>query len=95
MRALGDYRDSDEFSEIEKLVIAYAEAMSRSPVDVPDDLFDRLKSHFDDAQIVELTAAIAWENYRGRFNHALLLEPQYFSSGAFCVVPERHSTSSK
>ena len=89
MRALSNYRDSAEFEDLEKLVIAYAEAISRSPADVDDELFDTLKQHFDAAQIVELTAVIAWENYRARFNHALLLEPQGFSEGGYCLVPER------
>jgi alkylhydroperoxidase family enzyme len=89
MRALPNYRESDAFSDLEKLVIGYADGMSRSPVDVPDDLFEALSRHLDAAQIVELTAAIAWENYRGRFNHALLLESQGFSEGGFCLVPER------
>ena len=45
--------------------------MSQTPVRVPDELFARLRAHFDDGQIVDLTASIAFENYRARFNHAL------------------------
>ncbi len=43
----------------------------------------------DDEQMVELTATIAWENYRARFDHALGIEAQGFSDGAYCVRPER------
>jgi hypothetical protein len=39
--------------------------------------------------MVELTATIAWENYRARFDHALGIEAQGFSDGAYCVRPER------
>jgi AhpD family alkylhydroperoxidase len=89
LRALPRYRDSDAFSEVEKLVLDYAVAMSRTPVDVPDELFARLREHFDEPQLVELTTAVALENYRGRFNYALGIESQDFSEGAFCAVPER------
>jgi alkylhydroperoxidase family enzyme len=63
--------------------------MTRMPVAVPDGLFDELKRYFTAAQLVELTATIAWENYRARFNHALGIEAQGFSEGAFCPLPER------
>jgi alkylhydroperoxidase family enzyme len=86
---LAHYRESGAYSELEKLVIAYAEEMTRTPVEVPNELFDQLRARFDEAQIVELTAAIAWENYRARFNHALEIESQGFSEGAFCALPER------
>jgi AhpD family alkylhydroperoxidase len=89
LRDLPRYRDSDAFSEVEKLVLDYAVAMSRTPVEVSEELFARLREHFDEAQLVELTTAVALENYRARFNHALGIESQGFSEGAFCAVPER------
>lgn len=68
--ALPDYRTSPLFSELDKLVLDDAVGMSRTPVDVPGDLFDRLRQHLDDGQIVELTHHIALENLRGRLNLA-------------------------
>ena len=44
--------------------------MSRTPVNVPDELFGRLRRHLDDGQLVELTHHIALENMRGRFQDA-------------------------
>ena len=88
LQELAIYRQSDAFDELERSVIDYAAAMSRTPSEVDDDLFARLREHFDDAQLVELTNVIAIENLRARFNHALGLEPQGFSEGAACVVPE-------
>jgi hypothetical protein len=38
--------------------------------------------------MVELTSAIAWENYRARFDHAFGIEAEGFSAGAFCPLPE-------
>ena len=60
----------------------YATGMTRSPVDVPDELFARLRERFDEAQLVELTDIIALENYRARFNWAFGLEGQGFTEGA-------------
>jgi AhpD family alkylhydroperoxidase len=87
MRALLDYRASDLLSDDDKLVVEYAEAMTRTPVEVPDELFERLRARFDEAQLVELTSVIALENYRGRFNWALGIQSEGFSEGAYCVPP--------
>ncbi len=89
LRELPRFRESDAFDADEKLVLEYAEGISRTPVDVPDDLFDRLRARFDEPQIVELTYAAAIENLRARFNWALGIGSQDYSDGAFCMVPER------
>jgi alkylhydroperoxidase family enzyme len=70
-------------------VLDYSVAMTQTPVDVPDEVFDRLQQHFNEPQMVELTAMIAWENYRARFNHAFGIEAQGFSENAYCPLPER------
>jgi alkylhydroperoxidase family enzyme len=70
-------------------VITYAMETTKTPVDVSDELFAALSAHFSAAQLVELTAVIAWENYRARFNHALDIGAQGFSEGAYCPLPER------
>lgn len=87
MRAVLDYRSSDVLSDRDKLVLEYAEGMTRTPIDVPDELFERLRARFDEAQIVELTSIIALENYRARFNWALGIESEGFTEGAYCVPP--------
>lgn len=84
---LVDFEHSPDYSELEKLVLRYAVAMTETPVEVPDELFTQLRVHFDEKQIVELTSAIVWENYRSRFNHALAVESEGFSEGAVCAVP--------
>jgi AhpD family alkylhydroperoxidase len=86
--ALPRYRDSDLFSEVEKLALDYAVGMSRTPVEVSDALFARLQEHFDEAQLVELTFVIALENLRGRFNLAFGIGAAGFSEGMVCAVPE-------
>ncbi len=89
LRDLPRYRDSGAFSELEAAVLDYATAITRTPAEVTDEQFDRLRRDFTDAQIVELSTAIAIENFRGRFNHALGMDAQGFSEGAVCIVPER------
>ena len=88
MRDLPVYAESHRFTELEKLVLDYATGVSRSPVEVSDQLFARLREHLDEAQLVELTDIIALENYRARFNWAFGIGGQGFSDGAFCVRPE-------
>ena len=89
LRDLPRYRDSDAFTELEKLVLDYATVMTRTPTEMSDELFEKLRRHLDEAQIVELTTAVALENLRARFNYALGIESQDFSEGSFCAIPER------
>jgi alkylhydroperoxidase family enzyme len=86
--ALPSYRDSEEFTALEKLVLDYATAMSRTPTTVSDELFAALREHFDERQMVELTNVIALENLRARFNSAFDMAPAGFSEGMVCAVPE-------
>ena len=87
--ALPDFEHATEFSAIEKLVLRYAVAMTATPVEVPDELFDELKRTFDEKQLVELTSAIAWENYRARNYHAFGIEAEGFYRGALCLLPDK------
>ena len=66
------------FTQLERLVMLYAEAMTATPPLVTDDLVARLRRHLDEAQLVELTAIIAVENLRSRMNAALGLTAQGF-----------------
>ena len=87
LRALPRYRESGLFNALEVLVLDYAVSMSRTPVDVPEELFARLQEHLDNGQLVKLTHEIALENMRGRFNLALGIGPAGFSDGMVCAVP--------
>ena len=86
---LSRYRTSPAFSPLERVVLEYADRITDTPVEVPDELFANLRKELDEQQVIELTAAIAWENYRARFDHALGIEAQGFSDGAVCAIPER------
>ena len=81
---LAGWRDSRAFSDLERVALEYAERITYTDQKVDDALFARLRKHFDEGQIVELTAAIALENFRSKFNPALGVEAQ-----GFCLLPRR------
>ena len=84
---LSHFENSPAFTDLEKLVLRYAAAMTQTPVAVADEVFDGLRAHFNSQQLVELTSAIAWENYRARYDHAFGIEAAGFCEGAFCPLP--------
>ncbi|MBF6620924.1 MAG: carboxymuconolactone decarboxylase family protein [Patulibacter sp.] len=86
IRDLHRHRESPAFDARQRLVLDYAEAMSQTPVRVDDRLFDTLREQFDPKQLVALTSAIAWEQYRARFNGALDIGPDGFTEGGVCAI---------
>ncbi|MFZ0333632.1 MAG: hypothetical protein WAN10_06275 [Candidatus Acidiferrales bacterium] len=83
------FEESAKFSEQEKNVLRLTVGLTRTPANVSDELFAALRRDFSERQLVELTAAVAWENYRARFNRAFGVEAEGFSHGKFCPLPER------
>jgi len=81
IRAITEAATSPLFDELERTALAYAEAMTITGQRVSDDLFARIRKHFTEPQIVELTAAVAVENFRSKFNVALGIEAQ-----GFCII---------
>ena len=89
---LGDlsrFENSTHFSNEEKLVLRLAVSLTRTPSDVCDELYGELRKRFSERELVELNAAICWENYRARFNRTFAVESEGFSKGMFCALPER------
>jgi len=94
LAALGGMEMAQEgMCSVDPVVKALAGIKTATPVELPDDLFSAMRRHFDERQLVELTAAIAWENYRARFDHAFGCEAEGFSEGAFCPLPARAGSS--
>jgi AhpD family alkylhydroperoxidase len=85
---IGDFRTSDAFSERDRAALEYGLALSGVRSEVSDELFERLRAQFSDEEIVEVTAAAAWENFRGRFNRALGLQAHGFTAGSVCAMPD-------
>ena len=84
MKEVTRWRESALFSAAERVALEYAERITNTHEQVEDALFERVKAHFTEAQIVELTAAVAFENFRSKFNPALGVEAQ-----GFCLIPRR------
>ncbi len=81
VREVGTWRESARFSPLERAAFEYAEAMTITGQRVSDELFARLRALLDEGQLVELTAAVALENFRSKLNPALGIEAQ-----GFCVL---------
>ncbi len=78
--AIGDWRSSEQFSNRERVVLDYAEAMTRTDAPVSADIVGAVKRHLDDEALIELTGLIAFQNMTTKFNNALDVPPQGFCS---------------
>ncbi|WP_158840664.1 carboxymuconolactone decarboxylase family protein [Saccharothrix deserti] len=87
LKEIHDYRNSDKYTELEKLALAYADAMTETPTAVTDEQVAELDRRLGHKGLVELTYLIALENQRGRFNSAFGITDQGFTSGDACLVP--------
>ena len=74
IEAICAWETSSRFDDRERAVLAYTDAMTLN-IQVPDAVFDALRPHFNERQLVELTATIAGYNMVARFMEALDLEP--------------------
>lgn len=86
--ALPRYQTSELFTDREKTALDYAVAVMRTPVDVTDELFERMRQYFTEKQLVELTALLTLVNL-DRFNAAFGIGAAGFSEGMVCVPPDR------
>jgi alkylhydroperoxidase family enzyme len=74
--ALPNYAASTLYDEAERIALEYADSMTITGREVSDEFFSRLREFYDDDQVVELTAIIAWENASSKFNRALRVPSQ-------------------
>ena len=88
LKHIDDYADSPLYSRAERLAIAYADAMTETPIGVSDEQVAELEAEFGRDGVVELTYHIGLENMRGRTNSALGVPEQGFTSGEACRVPQ-------
>ena len=72
------WSDSDLFGAAERAAFAFAEGMTQTPAEVTEAVYAEAARHFSEAQLVELAATAALENYRARLNRAFLVEAQGF-----------------
>lgn len=88
LEALADWRGSDLFDERERIALDYAERMTFTDGVVDEAVIERLRAHFDEEGVVELTGLIAFQNMSSKFNAALAVPPQ-----GFCRVPQQHEAA--
>jgi alkylhydroperoxidase family enzyme len=72
---LDRWQDSTALTPAQRAVLAYTDAMTRD-IYVPDTVFDALRPHFSQREIVELTATIGGYNLVSRFLEALAVDPE-------------------
>jgi alkylhydroperoxidase family enzyme len=92
--AIPRYRSSELFTDQEKTALDYTVAFMRTPVEVTDELYARMRSYFDDRQMVEITALLALVNL-DRFNAAFGIGSAGFSEGMVCLTPDRPQTADR
>ena len=90
VQAISKFLESPLFDGRERLALEFAERMTTTGERVDDEFFSRVRRHFSEAEIVELAATIALENFRSKFNVALGVESQ-----GFCEIPVMPSPSAR
>jgi alkylhydroperoxidase family enzyme len=65
----------EHFSARARAALAFAEKLTLDSNAVPTELFEELRRHFDEGEIVEIAAVAGLFNYFNRFNNALEMEP--------------------
>lgn len=58
----------DSFAPAEAALLRMADAQADTPSNVSDELYNELRRHFSEEQLIELAAAAAQENFRARYN---------------------------
>lgn len=87
LKHIDDYLTSPTYTRQERLAVAYADAMTATPVAVTDEQVAELREEFGDEGVVELTYQIGLENQRARMYSSLGIRDQGFSSGDACRLP--------
>jgi alkylhydroperoxidase family enzyme len=71
LAAIWEYRTSPLYSEAERVALDFALAAASQPNAVTDELFGRMKQHWTENQIVEITAVVAMFGWLNRFNDTM------------------------
>jgi alkylhydroperoxidase family enzyme len=74
------YRDSPRYSERERAALDFCERITRDDLDVSEECLTRLREHFTEPEVVELTFIIGYQTFASKFAKAMRLKPQGFSS---------------
>src|SRR5437773_9887737 len=80
--ALVRYSTSDRFTARERAALEYAEAITREDRDVTDACVSRLREHFSEAEVVDLTFSVGYQTVARTYAKAVLLPLQGFTAGS-------------
>jgi alkylhydroperoxidase family enzyme len=72
---LAEFESREDLTDKEKAALRFAERMTTDPHHVDDTLWEALRRHFDEGEVVELASVVGLFNYFNRFNDALRMEP--------------------
>ena len=75
-----DYEKEEIFEAEEKIALRFAEGMTKTPVEVSEDIFNKLKEFYSDDQIVEIATIISFQNFNAKFNAAMKTDSNEFCS---------------
>lgn len=87
LKEIASFETSHRFTDAEREVIRYADAMTSTPMAVSDEQVASLVDTYGHEGVLELTYQIGLENQRARMNHALDITDQGFGTGDSCRVP--------
>jgi alkylhydroperoxidase family enzyme len=73
---VAEHRDHPEYSGAEQIAIEYAERFALTHLELDDEFFTRLREHFSDADILDLTICIADFLAFGRLTEVLRLDQE-------------------
>jgi alkylhydroperoxidase family enzyme len=82
LAALGDWRASDRFTARERAAFELCEEIVRDDQEVSDACFARVREHFSEADVVELTFVIGYQIFASKFAKTFRLAPQGFAAAA-------------
>lgn len=79
LAALVSYQESPHFTDREKAALEFSEQITRDDQEVSDECFNRVRQHFSQPEIIELTFIIGYQTFASKFAKAFKLAPQGFS----------------
>ena len=66
-----NYDSETSFNEEERIALRFAEGMTKTPVQVDEILFSKLKEFYSENQIVEIATIVSFQNFNAKFNAAM------------------------
>ena len=93
LAALATYHEGPLFTEREKAALEFSERITRDDVEVTDECFTKLKEHFSEPEIVELSFIIGFQTFASKFAKAFHIAPQGYRE--LSAVSDQHGASEK